>query len=432
QWLADGRLQITIGADLLDYPHRHRELHPTLGAHYRHELRLLDTPQHPTALVVSGTLFFHDLCEALEQNDIAVFSWDVHTADEAELRRTAKRVQARLALAINHTHGLAEACDELGLPLIEWEIDPSTDSLRTTSARSAHVFTWRHSQVERYRRSGYRSSYLPLASNPARRFPTPLTAAEQQDYGVPVAYVGSSMVERGNKLAREFVRWFAKVHPGAANDAASIVQQLLTVQRGQGNRYVVPQMLRQVAPMLEAQFAQAGCPHRPDTLVGEAAAAEYRLRTLAHVAPLGLHVWGDAGWKALENYGATWRGWAGHYHELNRIYSGAAVHVDVGRLYQLDIVPMRIFDVLACGGFVIAEHSDALVECLKPGVEIETWRTPAELVDKVRWYQRNEQARRYLVSAGRARVLREHTIAHRLEHMLANLDALDAALPIAV
>ena len=33
---------------------------------------------------------------------------------------------------------------------------------------------------------------------------------------------------------------------------------------------------------------------------------------------------------------------------------------DVNRIYQPDVVPLRVFDVLACGAFLIAEHSEAL------------------------------------------------------------------------
>ena len=65
------------------------------------------------------------------------------------------------------------------------------------------------------------------------------------------------------------------------------------------------------------------------------------------------------------------------------------------------------------GGFYLAEHSDELADFFTPGVEIETWRTRKELLEKCRYYLAHDDARRAIAAAGRARALREHTWEHR-------------------
>ena len=97
----------------------------------------------------------------------------------------------------------------------------------------------------------------------------------------------------------------------------------------------------------------------PLALAAQIAAAEKRLCYLRALAASGsgeLSVWGDDGWSALEGSGARQRGYAGHRHELTRIYASAGINVDIGRLYQSDIVTLRVFEVLACQGFLLAEH----------------------------------------------------------------------------
>ncbi|MFK7927749.1 MAG: glycosyltransferase [Myxococcota bacterium] len=412
-WLASGRLRLIAGGDLLK-AQGPRVPHPVLGLRYADEARCKGGRR---VLLVEGSLFVDDVAQALTAEGWSVFRWDVADLPTAELERTAAAVQPELVVGINHTHGLAEACERLGVPLIEWEIDPSTDALRQTQASGATVFTWRQRHVEPLRAAGFQAEYLPLATNLDRRAPAILTREQQQTYGVDVAYVGSSMVEQAKTLMGEFALWFERVH-GDRAAGIHLGQSLLAVQAEQGDRYVLPTLLQQVAPDLAQRFADAGCAHEPAALLGEAAAATYRLRTLAPLGALGLHVWGDPGWAALASHGATYRGWAGHFDELTRIYSAARVHVDVGRLYQLDIVPMRIFDVIAAGGFVVAQHSEALAELLTPGVEVVTWKTPSELAEKVARYLADEGARKRVVQAGRARIVREHTIAHRVRHML--------------
>ena len=79
---------------------------------------------------------------------------------------------------------------------------------------------------------------------------------------------------------------------------------------------------------------------------------------------------------------------------------------------------MRVFDVLACGGFLLAAWSEGLADLFEPGVEIETWQTIPELMDKVGFYLERPDARARLAARGRARVLRDHTVRARVREML--------------
>jgi spore maturation protein CgeB len=79
---------------------------------------------------------------------------------------------------------------------------------------------------------------------------------------------------------------------------------------------------------------------------------------------------------------------------------------------------MRVFDILACGGFVLAEHSDALAELFVVGEEIDSWRTPDELVDKVDWYLNNRAVAVAMAQRGCRAVSERHTIQQRVRMML--------------
>lgn len=428
--LESGRLVLHAGADLLGLEVDAVVVHPHLGVAYAPELALWREGPAQRALVVDGGLLVDDVIDALAEEGWGAFRWEVRDLVPAELDRIARGVEPQVVVGINHTQGLAEACAELGVPLVEWEIDPATDALQPTPVRGATVCTWKRAHVALYQKYGFEACYLPLAANPERRRPLELTPEERASYGVPLAYVGSSMVSRGRELLELFVAGFARVHgTGGESAARELASNLLALQRKAGREHVLPTLLERVAPGLERAFAAAGMRHRPSALLDEAAAATYRLQTLAAVSHLGLHIWGDPGWKALEPHGAVYRGWAGHFHELTRIYSGGAIHVDVGRLYQLDIVPMRIFDVLAAGGFVLAEHSEALVDLLEPGIEVETWQTREELVDKAGWYRDHPGHAAAIAARGRARVIAEHTVRRRVRVMLerAGLQALSGA-----
>ena len=159
----------------------------------------------------------------------------------------------------------------------------------------------------------------------------------------------------------------------------------------------------------------------PVAWVAEMAAAERRLNVVGALGHLGMRVWGDPGWKATSNAGVKYMGFAGHDRALTQIYQSGRVHIDVGRIYQRDIVPMRVFDILACGGFLIAEHSEALTELFEPGVHLETWKTVDELWAKAQHYMQHPAEARAMGQRGSAWVRGQHTIVQRVQAMMATL-----------
>ncbi|HIF21046.1 MAG TPA: glycosyltransferase family 1 protein [Gemmatimonadetes bacterium] len=84
----------------------------------------------------------------------------------------------------------------------------------------------------------------------------------------------------------------------------------------------------------------------------------------------------------------------------------------------MDMVTMRVFDALACGAFVLAEYSDDLARLFEIGTEVESYATLEQLIEKVQHYLDNPAEARTIAYNGRARVLRDHTIAQRLDTML--------------
>ena len=112
-------------------------------------------------------------------------------------------------------------------------------------------------------------------------------------------------------------------------------------------------------------------------------------------------------------------GGAGHMEELTRVYNASIINVDIGRIYQTDIPPMRLFDIMACGAFQLAEHSEAVSNLFEIGVEIETWKTIGELKNKVAWYLKHPSQAGKIAARGMAAVRKDHTVTQRLKEMMA-------------
>jgi hypothetical protein len=422
--LASGRLRLLLGTDLAEERHRlcGRPVitHPLLAQIYATEHALLDAPSgQPVAMLCAGGLFVRDLARALSRSGFAPFTLDLQRLSHEEIDRSMRRVRPALFAAVNYTEGLAELCAEHRVKLVCWEIDPSTSALPPCRCPTddAFVFTYRRAAVEEYRAAGFRNvEYLPLASDPEMRRPLDLSSSDEARYRAPVSIVAASMVPEVPSHERSFLRAWREHHGGderAEAEGARVLRRVLDEQARDDSSYRVPEIMERGWPDL-VRAAGPG----PARAAGEIAAALRRLACGRRLARFGVQVWGDAGWRQIEGGGVEYRGLAGHEREISKIYCGSTVNVDVGRLYQTDIVTMRVFDAMACGGFVLAERSDDLGALFEVGVEVDCWSSPRELVAKVAHYLAHPEQARELARRGRDAVLQRHTIQARVEHML--------------
>lgn len=83
-----------------------------------------------------------------------------------------------------------------------------------------------------------------------------------------------------------------------------------------------------------------------------------------------------------------------------------------------DFVNPRTFELAAAGAFQLVDSRSLLSEVFVPGVEVATFDSVPDLRDKMAYYLQHPEERKRIAEAGRARVLKDHTYAHRIEQML--------------
>ena len=129
-------------------------------------------------------------------------------------------------------------------------------------------------------------------------------------------------------------------------------------------------------------------------------------------------VWGDPGWTDIHPH---YRGGADHGEELTLIYCASGINLDVPRLYQRQTITMRIFDILASGGFVLAERSAALEAVFEEDRHLAYYDSHDDLNEVLgRWMNARLQ-REVIATAGRQEVLDKHQIKHRVETILSSV-----------
>lgn len=110
--------------------------------------------------------------------------------------------------------------------------------------------------------------------------------------------------------------------------------------------------------------------------------------------------------------------------EVVRIFNATTINVNLHSSVRPgvlvgdgDFVNPRTFELAACGAFQVVDRRALLPELFAEG-ELALFSDMSELVQAIEFYRASPEARAEVAGKGRARVLAEHTYAHRMQALL--------------
>ncbi len=98
-----------------------------------------------------------------------------------------------------------------------------------------------------------------------------------------------------------------------------------------------------------------------------------------------------------------------HVHGIRRMKENTATLFGERRLQ----IKGRVFEIPGAGGFLLTEAADNLERYFVPDQEIVTFRSPAEMVEKVRYFLAHDESRERIRLAGYERAVRDHSYVQR-------------------
>jgi spore maturation protein CgeB len=112
--------------------------------------------------------------------------------------------------------------------------------------------------------------------------------------------------------------------------------------------------------------------------------------------------------------GSAWG--LGMYRVLNWSRISVNYHIELSGEYANN---MRLYETTGVGTLLLTDWKRNLHELFEPGVEVVTYRTPEECVEKIRYFLEHEEERARIAKAGQARTLRDHTYRSRMAELVA-------------
>ncbi|AMD92555.1 CgeB family protein [Desulfomicrobium orale] len=298
----------------------------------------------------------------------------------------------------------------LELPLASWFVDNPHLILyvyENLASDWVTLFTWDADNLDSLRARGFeRVHYLPLAVD-THRF-SPRRSAFARD----VAFVGNSMVNkvRSKLRSHDFPRKLTA-------DLESLGQAFMETGELSVSEFLrrdFPEhfTLFQALPGVEARLSFEALITWQSTLM-------YRLRQVRRLLPFSPLLAGDKGWfELLPASGWSYHEELNYYEDLPAFYPATRINFNCTSQQMKGAVNQRVFDVPACGGFLLTDYRRQLENLFEPGREVICYHEEDEIPELVRHYLSRDAERERIAAAARERILAEHTYDLRLASLV--------------
>lgn len=320
------------------------------------------------------------------------------------------------ALTVNHLGldrqgELAALFTRMALPLASWFVDSPRLILHDYPGQATAwnaVFTWDQDTVAPLSARGFELvRYLPLATDTTLFTPR---APGNPSWTTEASFVGDSMIRPSARLEKRLPRAaIALARHAAEGFTTSDTRESLDYMRGD-------------APELHAAWEALADPQARldlEQYVIWEATRLYRLERVRRLLPFSPLIAGDKGWRELlpkESF--RLHGPLDYYRDLPGFYGSSLVNFNATSLQMKGAVNQRVFDVPACGGFLLTDRREQMQELFDEGSETVSYRNPEEIAGLVRHYLDNPGEREKIAMAARQRVLAQHDYTHRMKDML--------------
>lgn len=404
---------------------------------------MIQPPDNPCRVVVmisagiAAPYIMLDIAAALEKLGHATFLIDLRKLEQMEtddqklafflnIRRELQHFDPHFAVGYNasvfialHPEGRARHFfEDLGIPYVSLFYDNPMlpqyqKAIYTPDSPLYIIFIWdRHYQrlfQEKHRRDAH---YLPLAANTDIFKPLPA----ENTFAADASFIGSIPENgdfRGTRMACGWHEWlinFAEQIVAAKNQHPDMtverIIELFQESFPEETRNVFSEFQNQEAytDFLLSIYAQFGY--------------GYRLGAIQALAGHTVHAYGGNGWQKIDQPGFSAMGSVVYHSQAPQVYNSTKINLNLTGAQLITAVNQRVFDIPACGAFLLSDYRSDLAALFKPGEEIVTFQNIGEMREKVAYYLEHDDERIEIARRARRRVLQEHTYEHRVQKII--------------
>lgn len=324
---------------------------------------------------------------------------------------------------VNYFPAIAEICHIYGILYLCWTVDcPVLELFSTTIEYNTNrIFLFDYAQYEKYSKFNPGCIfYLPLASA-VERFENVIksvTISDTEKYTSDISFVGSLYSEKNpvNQLncLSDYSRGYIE---GLTKSAISIY----------GSNFIEASLNNKVIAEIKSQASNffhlenAICDYDAFVVahyyMGYHIAEKERLLTLNELAKaFNIDLYTRSDTTPLQNVHI--KGGVQTLTEMPKVFNLSKINLNITMKAIQTGLPLRLFDIMGCKGFVMTNYQAELTEYFEIGSDLEAYASMEELLDKCSYYLEHDEIRRKIALNGYQKIKSYHTYENRIADMI--------------
>ncbi len=339
---------------------------------------------------------------------------------EDRLSRVLHQEVPDVVFSINYFPAVSTVCNREFVRYISWIYDAPYVRLYSQTVLNPcnQVYVFDKETCMEFRNAGVDTvHYLPLAVNTDRTDAVTASAKVPQ-FRYDVSFVGSFYVEKND--------YFDQMISGVSDFTKGYLDAVIAAQMKIQGYEFVEDVLGPVIDDLYRAFPLDPDPRGMENreylyaqyVIDRRITALERIDLLNAVAkkyPVDIFTYiKDFAMPNVSNHGRV-----DYFHEMPLVFKQSRINLNISRRGIKSGIPLRAFDIMGCGGFLLSNFQADFLGEFVPGEDFVYYESKEDLLQKVDYYLIHEEERQVIAANGHDKIAAGHTYRHRVREMLA-------------
>lgn len=345
--------------------------------------------------------------------------WEKDPKLEKQLREKLSNRVYDAVLSVNFAPIVSNVCESMGIRYVAWVYDSPTHIRNVDVMKNScnEIYFFDRGQAEELKKQGIQGFHMPLAVDTEVFGETIRKSGTKKKYTSDIALVG--------QLYQTDYAYFTSVLPEYER---GYLEGILTAQSKVYGGYLIPELvtdkllgdMNRIYQKIAQDGFLMGRRELEYMLACEVTGRERFLATklLSNHFEMALY----SGKKDDRLTQTDQRGYADYYSEMPLIFANSRINLNISLKTIRTGIPLRVIDILGCGGFVLTNMQQELYEHFSVGQELEVYENIEDLFQKTKFYLEHDEIRKQIARNGFEKARKEFGFKDRIQKMLRGKD----------
>lgn len=338
--------------------------------------------------------------------------WEEDAIFEEKIEKQIQDNVYDAVFSVNFAPVISKVCQHRGIRYISWVYDSPMHirniEVMKNSCNEIYMFDW--GQVQEYKKLGVNMEHLPLAVD-SEIFNLPMNDEIIKKYSAQISLVG-----------KMYTTDYPKYTSPLSTETKKLLNDMISSQRDVYNDCFIPELLTdELLQKINAEYANAGLDFYIEKreleymMLCETTSRERTviLSLLSKHFDTHLYTTEKPGIDNLKVHGPV-----DYYKQMPYIFKLSDINLNISLKSIRTGIPLRCVDVLGCGGFLLSNYQEELVQYLEVGKDCEVYGSFEEMYEKAAFYTKHEELRKQIARNGFMKAQEIFTFRNRIEQMI--------------